>query len=107
MDFNKLWAAIQTEADKIWVSLKPLVAQIKPMVIAAEEEIATLALNAVATQAPLVLTGQVKLQNATSTVINSLAASGKSISSNLAQAAVQTAYNFLSQALHSNQPAAK
>lgn len=106
MDFNKLWAALDKEATRVWASLKPLVAQIKPLVIAAEEEIATLALNAVAAQAPLVLSGQVKLQNATSTVITALATQGKGIAANTAQAAVQTAYNFLSQALH-NQPAAK
>lgn len=100
MNFAKLWAALVAYATPILNDLKPLVDKIKPLLQATEEEIATLALNAVASEAPKVLSGEEKLSAATSTVINSLASQGKTIAATNAQAAVQTAYNFLSGLLH-------
>lgn len=94
--FHSLGDFFATVAEKA----KPLVAQIKPLVEAAEEEIATIALNAVMSEAPKVIAGSEKLSNATSIVINSLGANGKRISANVAQAAVQSSYNFLSAMLH-------
>lgn len=100
MNFDKILATLRAVAASIWHDLAPLAAKIKPIVLAAEEEIATVALNAVAFQATQVLSGKAKLSNATNTVINSLGEQGKSIGAAAAQAAVQTAYNFLAEALH-------
>lgn len=100
MNWNNFFHALGEFFASVVEKAKPLAAQIKPLVEAAEEEIATIALNAVMSEAPKVLAGSEKLSNATSTVINSLATNGKRIGANVAQAAVQSAYNFLSAALH-------
>lgn len=102
--FSTLWTSLQAEFVKVEAALKPLASKLLPMLEATAEEVATVALNAVATQAPLVLTGQEKLSAATSSVITTLAQQGKSITSANAVAAVQTSYNFLSAIL--NPPAA-
>lgn len=103
MNFAKLWGAIVAFGKTIENDLKPLADKIKPMIKATEEEIATVALNAVAAEAPKVLSGQEKLSNATSNVITTLASQGKSIGATAAQAAVQVSYNFLSNLLHPQQ----
>jgi len=69
---------------------------IKPLVIVGAEELATLALNAVATEAPKVLSGSEKFSNAVATVLASLSSSGKSVLVSVAEAAIQIAYNTLS-----------
>jgi hypothetical protein len=95
-----LWAGFQSEFVKIEATLKPLAAKLLPMLEATGEEVATVALNAVAAQAPLVLSGQVKLSAATSAVISTLASQGKSITATNAEAAVQSSFNFLSAILN-------
>lgn len=73
---------------------------IKPVIEASAEEVAQVALQSVLTQATSVLSGQEKLTQATSNVVNTLAASGKSVLIATAQAAVQTTYNTLSAQLN-------
>ena len=88
-------AALEIESDLVKIAK-----DIKPLVVAGFEEIATLALNAVASEAPKVLSGQEKLGNAVSTVVTSLGSQGKSISVAVAEAAVQSAYNTISALLN-------
>lgn len=88
--------AVIKDAKTIEAELLVIAVDIKPLVIASAEELATIALNAVATQAPLVLSGQEKFSAAVSTVITGLGANGKSIGVSVAEAAVQSAYNTIS-----------
>lgn len=67
-----------------------------PKILAGAEEVATIALNAALAQAPAVLSGSEKLSAATSSVVSTLAASGKSVAVNIAETAVQAAVNRLS-----------
>ena len=93
---------IAKDAKAIEAELLTIAQNIKPLIIAGFEELATLALNAVATEAPKVLSGQEKLSNAVSTVVTSLGASGKSVAVSVAEAAVQSAYNTISALVNKN-----
>lgn len=89
-------AFVTKEAKVIEDDLLKIAVNIKPLVVAGIEELATLALNSVAAEAPKVLSGQEKLSNAVSTVVTSLGKDGKSVSIAVAEAAVQSAYNTIS-----------
>ena len=96
----QLEAWLKSDPAMICPSINSAAAFFKPMVIASLEEVGTLALNAVMAEAPKVLSGAEKLSNATATVITSLGASGKSVGTALAQTAVQSAYNVISNLIH-------
>lgn len=98
--WTDLETALATTAKSVVAELSTIATNIKPLIEAGAEEIATVALNAVAQQAPLVLTGQEKLSNATSAVITTLATQGKSVAASVAEASVQSAYNTLSALLN-------
>ena len=86
-------AALSAEVTKAKTAIESLISNFTPLVEAGAEEVASAALTSVLQQAPLVLTGAEKLSAATSNVVSTLAASGKSVGINLAEAAVQSAYS--------------
>ena len=96
----QLEAWLKSEAAKIGPAINAAAAFFKPMVIAAAEEVATAALNAVMAQAPKVISGEEKFNAAVSDVVTSLGTVGKSVGSALASTAVQSAYNVISAILH-------
>lgn len=71
---------------------------LSPMLVASGQEVAQAALGAVLAQAPSVLSGSEKLSVATASVVNTLAASSKSVAASVAMAAVQAAYNAIAPA---------
>lgn len=91
--FSNLGTFLRAEAKKLEGSLGSMWASIKPLVQATEQEVASVAINAVMTQIPLVLNGSVKLSNATASIITSLGTQGKTIAIHFAEAAAQAAYN--------------
>jgi hypothetical protein len=62
------------------------------LVEVALEDLATIAGNAVLTEAPKVLSGQEKFANAVANVVAAVEAEGKTVAVNTAKAAVQLAY---------------
>lgn len=86
---------LAAEFVKLEAALKPLEDKFKVLIKAGADELGTLALNAVATEAPKLISGQEKLQNATANIINSLASQGKTVGAAVAQAAAQDAYDFI------------
>lgn len=95
------WTDFENELNKAFVAAKAAIDQagqyFKPMVEAGASEIASAALQAVLQQAPLLISGQTKLKNATGAVVTALANSGKSVAVNIAETAVQAAVNKLAQ----------
>lgn len=93
------WTDFDTELNKAVAVAKTEIAAalqwFKPRVEAGAEEIATVALQAVLAQAPLLISGQVKLSNATSAIVSAVTVSGKTIAVNIAETAVQAAVNKL------------
>jgi hypothetical protein len=98
-------ASIHTAIINTWAEIEKIGTLIKPMAIATAEDVATIALGAVMQQAPLVLSGSIKLANATASVISTLASQGKSVVASQAEAAVQATYNELSSKLNAAKPA--
>lgn len=66
--------------------------QVGASVEVAIEDMAQVALQAVVEQAPKVIKGDVKFENAVNTVLSSVAASGRTVAKQTAYAAVQLAY---------------
>ena len=89
-DFQTALSGFVTKAE---AEVKAAVQYLTPMVEAGAEEVAGAALTAVLAQAPLVISGQEKLNAATASVVSTLASTGKSVAVNLAETAVQAAYN--------------
>lgn len=85
---NKAVAAAKTE-------LVVVAQYFLPKVEAGAEEVAVVALQAVLTQAPALISGKEKLSSATSSVVSAVTASGKTIAVNIAETAVQAAVNKL------------
>ena len=85
---DKEYQQAKTAVEGIWQF-------IKPMAVAGANEVAAAALQAVIQEAPKVISGEEKLASATSTVVAALAAKGKSVGINIAESAVQAAYNLL------------
>lgn len=83
-------AVTAAEAD-----VKAALQYIEPLVVAGAEQVAQAALAAVLQQAPLVISGAEKLSAATANVVSTLASQGKSVATNIAETAVQAAYNQL------------
>jgi len=98
--FSSLSAAISAGIKALGDGLANLAAHIKPLVIATGEELGQAALAAVLQHAPLVMTGQEKLDSAIATVKTGLAAQGKSAALTVIQSAIQEAYDELSRAIH-------
>jgi hypothetical protein len=96
----QLEAFLKSEAAKIGPAVNAIAKFFKPMVEAGLEEVATAALNAVMVQAPQVISGQTKFANAVSDVVTTLGTTGKTVATNIAQVAVQQAYNTLSAQIH-------
>jgi hypothetical protein len=94
---TSFWSSFSTflagEVTKAETEIKSMITYFTPLVEAGAQEVAQTALAAVLQQAPLVLAGTEKLANATSSVISTLASSGKSVAINIAEGAVQAAYN--------------
>jgi hypothetical protein len=96
------WSEFDTELTVLVNDAKAEIAKVatslRPLVAAGAQEVASAAFAAVLTQAPLVLSGTEKLSAATSNVVSTLAASGKSVAVGIAQTAVQSAYSAASSA---------
>jgi hypothetical protein len=99
--FSSLETAVVTEAQKVVSALKP----VEPFVEATAEELAPIAVQAVAGQALATTTGAVKFFAAVSNVVSTLASQGKSVARSNAASAVQAAYNAIWQQLAPNAPA--
>ena len=93
-------ASVKADIVKLESTFAAIAAQIKPVVMIAAEELGTIALNAVATEAPKLISGQDKLANAVNTVVASVQSQGKAVLASTATTAVQTAYTLLSQQLN-------
>jgi hypothetical protein len=93
-------AFLKAEAAKAAAAINAAARFFKPMVVAGAEELAKAALASVLEQAPKVISGEEKLNAATSSVLTGLASQGKSIGLSIATAAVQAAYNQVSVQLH-------
>lgn len=91
-------AALSTALTEAKTEVESAVKYFTPMVEAGAAEVATAALNAALQQAPLLITGQEKLSNATATVVSTLATTGKAVAVNIAESAVQSAVNALASA---------
>jgi len=83
--FNDFVASVRALAD----SFLPKAGKLAE---AAIEDVFSIAVQAVLSQAPKVISGQEKFENAVNTVIKSVVAQGKTIAVNTAGAAVQLAY---------------
>lgn len=93
-------AGVKAEITKLEATFAAIAAQIKPVVEIAAEELGTIALNAVASEAPKLISGQDKLNNAVNTVVAAVQTQGKAVLASTATTAVQTAYTLLSQQLN-------
>lgn len=93
--WNDFETFLDTEYHQAQAVVQSIWQYIKPMVQAGAQEVAAAALQAVLTEAPKVIAGTEKLSNATSSVVNALAQQGKSVAINIAESAVQAAYNKL------------
>lgn len=93
------WTDFQTELTAAVAAAKAEITAVEqyfvPKVEAAASEIASVALTAVLTQAPLVLSGAEKLSAATSSVISTIASNGKTVAIGIAETAVQAAVNAI------------
>lgn len=87
---------LQNAVTKAEAAVSAAFQYVKPMVVAGAEEVAQLALQEVLKQAPLVLSGAEKLNAATAAVVSTLATQGKRVAINIAETAVQGAYNKVS-----------
>jgi hypothetical protein len=103
--FSSLETAVVTEAQKVVAALKPVWTAVEPFVEATAEELAPIAVQAVAGQALATTTGAVKFSAAVSNVVSTLASQGKSVALSNAASAVQAAYNAIWQQLAPNTPA--
>lgn len=92
----KFRAALSAHFDSVINKIKKFAYAFLPAVGAkvevAIEDLAEVALQAVVEQAPKVIKGEVKFNNAVNTVVSSVVASGKTVAVQTAQAAVQLAY---------------
>ena len=104
--WNDFEHSLQQAVQAAWAEIEHLAVLIKPMVVATAADVAQIALGAVMQQAPLVISGSVKLANATATVISTLATQGKAVAVSQAEAAVQAAYNDLAAKLAAAKPPA-
>lgn len=93
--WTDLEAAIKAEEKVLEADIQKILPQIKTVVEADAVTVGKAALAAVIAQAPAVISGSEKLSAATSAVVTSVTASGKSILASTAETAVQTAYNIL------------
>lgn len=91
--WNEFSAALSGLVTKAEAEIKAAEQYLAPLVVAGAQEVAASALAAVLQQAPLVISGSEKLSAATSAVVTNLAATGKSVAVNIAETAVQAAYN--------------
>ena len=96
--------AFKSEVTKLGPVLTNVGHFFKPLIIASAEEVAQIALQAVLTQAPLVISGQEKFNAATANVVSTLGQAGKTQGIALITAAVQGAYNAVSQAVNAPAP---
>jgi hypothetical protein len=97
--FASLSASISAGIKALGAEIQKFAAFLKPLVVATAEEIGQAALQEVLVQAPLVISGQEKMNAAVASVKTTLATSGKAASLTLIQAAVQEAHDLLSQAI--------
>ena len=97
--FTDLENALKAEVEKIKPTLESIYQFFKPLVVAGAEEVAQAALGAVLKQAPLVISGEEKLNAATASVISTLGSTGKTVAADIATAAVQAAYSAVSAAV--------
>ena len=93
------WTNFEIELTKVVAAAKVEIAAaaayFAPKLEAGAEEVASAALAAVLTQAPLVISGSEKLSAATSSVVSTIASTGKTVAVNIAETAVQAAVNKL------------
>lgn len=80
---------------KAETEIKAVEQYLEPLEVAGADEVASAALTAVLQQAPQVLSGTEKLSAATASVVSTLATAGKSVAVNIAETAVQAAYNTI------------
>lgn len=94
------WTDFETELNKAValakVEITAAAQYFKPRLEAGADIVATAALQAVLTQAPLLITGAEKLSAATSSVVSAVSASGKTVAVTIAETAVQAAVDKLS-----------
>lgn len=98
--WSNVEAALAVAVKAVGAEIVTVATYFKPIVIAGAEELAEAALQAVLAEAPKVISGAEKLSSATSTVLTTLGAQGKSIAVSDASAAVQAAYNAIAAAAH-------
>jgi len=99
--------AVVAKAKAFEAQLEAALKDIPQLVEAGAEEIANAAWAAVLAQAPLLISGKLKLKDATAAVVSALAAAGKSVGIQVAEAAVQSIVNKLSGMKSSTPPAAQ
>ena len=104
--FTDLETALAKEVKVIEADVKAVDQYFGPVLLASAQELAQAALQAVLAQAPLLIAGKEKLSAATSSVLTTLGADGKQVAISDAEAAVQAAYNTVSQVVHPTVPAA-
>jgi hypothetical protein len=93
--FASLSASISAGIKALGAELQKFASFLKPLVIATAEEVGQAALQEVLVQAPLVISGQEKMNAAVANVKTTLASTGKAASLTLIQAAVQEAHDQL------------
>ena len=91
--FTSLETAIKNEVAKVLPSVKQVWGVVKPYVEITAEELAPIAVQAVASAATLAISGDAKFALAVSNVISAAATQGKSVILSNASSAVQAAYN--------------
>lgn len=93
---QNLETQIETAAKALWSKIVAVADAIEPIVETAVEDtiedLGTIAMNAVITQAPLVISGTEKFGAAVTSVVQTVEAAGKTIPEQNAQVAVQAAY---------------
>lgn len=98
------WSDLEVElavgVKSLEAELSKVVTYFKPIVLASAQDLAQVAIQAVLAEAPKVISGTEKLSSATSTVLTTLGAAGKTVGITDAMAAVQAAYNAVSAAVH-------
>ena len=93
--WTDLESAISAEAKALEAKLAQAYQYFKPLVQATAQELGSLALNAVLTEAPAVISGQEKLGNAINNVKSQLLAQGKTAGLGLIETAVQAAHDYM------------
>lgn len=98
--FSDLEAELAAGVKALGAEIVKVATYFKPVIVASAQELGQIALQAVLTEAPKVLAGSEKLSNATSSVLTTLGAAGKTVAISDAQAAIQAAYNAIASAAH-------